>query len=422
MSPTTAMSLLALPPVRGAASLLFLLLLGGLAFSESDLRVWERGAIALGVILFGAPIWMVTCTGFLKHVRTATRGEDPTLLAWRPRRAAVVISWISLLGVVVGLPTFAMLIARDGAAVPLLVSLAAVVVGLPIATVLPRLSRWYALRQGTAWIDEAGLIVRSADEADEVRVPLRAVDGMHRTARLTDVLPDDAAALLGRGVRWRPGARAAVARWTGEGFVPTFSEVRRLGLDPGWSDDPRAELPTRLDRVVEALFWLWAFSVLIALTTGAVYAVVVAEAPWWILPVLGVAPLIGLIILVPRAWRVWRTGNRSVHLDADGWVDLLHGQGRIPWEHVERIDVHRRNVVLVSTQDAPPFRDRDLGNRLNAAVEKAQARSPVRIRSAGPGFREIGPHHLPYGPETGVHSLLRHAAVYGKKEIRRVES
>lgn len=102
-------------------------------------------------------------------------------------------------------------------------------------------------------------------------------------------------------------------------------------------------------------------------------------------------------------------------------MDLLHGQGRIPWDHVDRIEVHDRAVVLVSTPEAPPFRDRDLGNRLNAAFERLLTGSRVRIRSAGPGFLEMGPRHLPYSAVTGVHRLVRHASALGTVEVRRVE-
>lgn len=346
---------------------------------------------------------------------------DPALIAWRPRRVAVAISWAGLVGVVIGLLSVGPLVASDGDGLPAAAALLAVGAGLPIATLLPRISRWYALRQGTVWIDAAGLIVRSAEGVQEIRVRWREVGGMDGTPRPASVLPPAAAALLGSGVRWRPGAHAAVARWSAEGFAPSLEEVRRLELDPALSDDPRADLPTLGERVRDALVQLWLLGVLTAMVVGAVYAVVVTDASWPILLMLGLPALLGLIILAPRAWRTWRTGNRAAHLDDDGWVDLLHGQGRIPWDHVDRIEVHDRAVVLVSTPEAPPFRDRDLGNRLNAAFERLLTGSRVRIRSAGPGFREIGPRHLPYSAGTGVHRLVRHASALGTVVVRRTE-
>lgn len=75
----------------------------------------------------------------------------------------------------------------------------------------------------------------------------------------------------------------------------------------------------------------------------------------------------------------------------------------------------------MSTPEAPPFRDRDLGNRLNAAFERLLTGSRVRIRSASPGFLEMGPRHLPYSAVTGVHRLVRHASALGTVEVRRVE-
>lgn len=413
------MKLLSLPPVRGGLSLLFLVLLGAVPASNGDLPLGARLGLMAGIVLLGAPVWMMTMSGFLRHVRTAPSEADPALLAWRPRRAAVASSWAALLGVGVGLTALGSLVTSDGGDLPLLAALLAAGVGLPLAMVLPRLSRWYALRQGTVWVDESSLIVRSAQGSEEIRVRWGELGGADLTPRPASILPPAARELLGSGVRWRPGARAAIARWLEEGFSPTLDEVRSLDLAPGWSDDPRAELPTRTERVTAALVGLWMFSVLSALLVGTAFAVLVGDAPWWVLAVFGLPALLALAILVPRAWRSWRTESRSAHLDAAGWVDLFHSQGRIPWEHIARIEVRGRTVLLVSAPDAPPFRDRDVGNRLNAAVERLQAGSPVRIRSAGPGFREIGPRHLSYGPATGVHRLVHRASALGGVEVRR---
>lgn len=101
-------------------------------------------------------------------------------------------------------------------------------------------------------------------------------------------------------------------------------------------------------------------------------------------------------------------------------MDHLHGQGLVPWEHIERIEVRERHTLVISRADAPPFRDRDLGNRMNAWLLPQMEKWPERHRipSAGPLFRGIGPRHLPYLPEMRAFEIAAEAERRGGITVR----
>ncbi|ASK64710.1 hypothetical protein CFK39_01355 [Brachybacterium avium] len=140
-----------------------------------------------------------------------------------------------------------------------------------------------------------------------------------------------------------------------------------------------------------------------ALLAGAmIWAVATGEASWWILLLLGWAPLLGVAILAPRLLRTLRTDvTRPAELSPAGWVDHLHGQGLVAWEDIESVEVRGQHTLVTARADAPRFIDRDLGNRVNHRLERWLSRSSVQVRSAGPLFREVGPHQLPYPPSPG---------------------
>lgn len=231
--------------------------------------------------------------------------------------------------------------------------------------------------------------------------------------------------LLGRRVRWRPGARAAVQRWADEGFAPTAAEVRQLHLEPAWSPDPEVQRPSAWSRWSSAAMLGWATLLCALLAAAMIWAVTAGETQWWILPVLGWAPLLAIWILVPRMLRILRTDERrAAAVTEAGWMDHLHGQGLVPWEHIDRIEVRDRHTLVVSRAEAPPFRDRDLGNRVNHRLtsEGQQRSEQFRIPSAGPLFREIGSRHLHYPPQTHAFEIAEEAERLGGATVRRSSS
>ena len=77
MSPGSAMALLSLPPVRGAAALLFLVLVGSVPFmDDSDLGILARLGLGGALVTLGTPIWVMTLQGFWRGVaRWGGRGD-----------------------------------------------------------------------------------------------------------------------------------------------------------------------------------------------------------------------------------------------------------------------------------------------------------------------------------------------------------
>jgi hypothetical protein len=408
MSQDTALALLRIPPVRGSASLLFLFMVTALPLQQGDLGLWGRLGLGVLAVMLGTAVWVSTLRGFLRDVREPRRVGEAVVVAHRPRRAARFLSWVAL-GVVVldGL----WLGAVAGTDVPdavLVPALLAFVVALPVASLLPRLSRWYADGGGRLAVSPRGLTV-VPDGAGAELLPWGSVS------------PHEALAGLSRRVRWRPGARAAVERWAEEGFTPTAAEVHGLHLEPAWSADPEAVRVSWPDRVGAVALQGWALLACGLLSAAMIWATATGHGSWWTLLLFGWAPVLGTVILAPRVVRILCTGERRpARVTPGGWVDHLHGQGLVPWERLDRIEVRERHTLLVSRVDAPPFRDRDLGNRLNAGLDHAMESWPAsrRIPSAGPLFREIGPRHLSYPPETRAFALAEEAERLGRVEVR----
>lgn len=408
VSQSTAMFFLSMPPVRGFVALLFLLMVTALPAQAGELGIGSRIALCVFALLLGTAVWVYTLRGFLRDVREPRRLGEAVIVANRPRRVARLLSWSALVAVIVEGLLFGLLIGRDDPdwAFPLIVLTFPVV--LAVASLLPRLSRWYADGAGVVAVAPHGMIVvPGRGEAVEM-FPWARVQG------------NDVTADLGRRVRWSPGAQDAVQRWVKEGFAPTAAEVRQLRLEPTWSPDPEVLRPSSWARWGIIALQGWA-TVFCALLGGAmIWAVAVGEAQWWMF-VLGWAPLLGFVILAPRVVRILRTDQRrAAEVTAAGWVDHLHGQGLVPWEHIERIEVRDRHTLVVSRADAPSFRDRDLGNRMNNWLTPRMEKWPERYRipSAGPLFREIGPRHLPYLPETRAFQIAAEAERRGGVTVR----
>lgn len=429
MSQQTATFLLSLPPVRGGVSLMFLLSLGTV-FIDDEMGLAGRLGLAVVLLLLGTVIWAVTLRGFVRDVHEPRRLEHgEVVVAARPRGAARVLSWIALGVLVVGLLMLPSLLDRDLLILP---ALAATLVALCLATALPKLSRRFVERAGQVAVSPVGLQLLDPKGAEVATIPWAAVGPVGTDDRVARSLEAPGAEQLGERVRWRAGAREAVARWTKVGFSPDAGEVRALALPREWSEDPAAHGRRWTETLASLAVFAWA-SLVCALLLGAmVFAVGSGQAPWWILAVLGWAPVIALVILVPRLVRVVRgglpapagRGGRSALLaeaTARGWDDRLHGQGLVPWEDIERLEIHGGHTLVISREAAPPFRDHDLGNRMNHRLETAMDSWPggMRIRSAGPLFREIGPRHLPYDPGSGAFLQAERAGREGWAEVRR---
>lgn len=423
MSQDTALRLLAIPPVRASAALLFLFMVTALPFQSGDLGVGGRIGLGVFVLVLGSVAWASTLWGFVRDVREPRRlGQTAVVVANRPRRAARIISWIALLEVIViGLAFSVVLSVGVPDWVGPLLALC-FVAPLAVSSLLPRLSRWYADGAGVVAVSPAGLTILTDDGGAPEVLPWHGVGSVGPSPSVAESLSVPAAGRLGRRMRWRPGAQAAVARWAEEGFAPTADEVRRLHLEPQWSVDPDAHRPSRWHRARLIGFQGWATAVCGLLGAAMIWAVAVGEAQWWILLVLGWAPLLGFVILAPRFVRILRTDERRpADIGRSGWIDRLHGQGLVPWEHIDRIEVHERHTLVVNRDGAPPFTDRDLGNRMNTWLIPRMEKWPrqYQIKSAGPLFREIGPRHLPYPPGTRAFELAEEAGRLGYVEVRR---
>lgn len=408
MNPRSATFLLSLPPVRGFASVLFLVLVTAVPVSDDDeLGAMARIVMVVVVLMLGTVIWAATLSGFVRDVREPRCLGDAVVLANRPRHLARVLSWTSLAVVILSGLSFGLLAATELSDVALLFSMLSFLVALPIASLLPRLSRWYADGAGQVAASPGGLQIVPARGGEDMTIPWTDLETVLPAASPAGSLPAVRICGLGGRVRWRPGTRAAVARWAAEGFDPTAEEARSLHLDPEWSSDPSTVRSSRTDRWGLIAFQGWATFACALLAGAMIWAVATGETSWWILLLLGWAPLLGVALLAPRLLRSLRTdANRPAEVSPAGWVDHLHGQGLVAWEDIESVEVREQHTLVTARADAPRFIDRDLGNRLNHRLERWLSRSSVQVRGAGPLFREVGPHQLPYPPESGVFTLV----------------
>lgn len=419
MSPRTSMGCLSIPPVRGVLSVLFLLILGTVPFGDGDKGVGFRIAVTLVVLMLGTIIWASTIIGFHRELREPRRLGEAVIVANRSRRVAIIVSWIAFALTVIGLVAFgicASVGARGWIAASVMLT---VLVALPTATALPWLSRRYADGAGVVAVSPTGLTITQGP--GEVRDPVRwSQIGPVQQAPYAAASLGRTADGLGARVRWRPWAGQAVARWAEEGFAPTAAEVRALGLEASWSPDPDALALSRSDRWIGIAGLAWALCACVLLVIGILAVIAQGSDSWWIGLLLVWAPILGIAILAPRLVRVLRTDvSRSATITSQGWFDILHGQGLVPWEHIERIEVHERHTVVITWPHVAPFRDQDLGNRLNHHLENTRIGSPGTIPSAGPLFREVGPHNLPYRPETRAFDLAAEAEKVGGVDVRR---
>ncbi|ATG51806.1 hypothetical protein CFK38_09940 [Brachybacterium vulturis] len=420
MSPHTARFFLSLPPVRGFFAVLFLILVTAVPFVDSELGLAARIGTVVVVLLLGLVIWAATLSGFVRDVREPRPLHDAVVVAHRPRRLARVLSWTALGVVILAGLTFVPLAATEVNDVALVLCTLSFGVSLPVASLLPRLSRWYADGAGLVAVSPDGLRL-VPDRGDQHRtIPWPQLGTVLPSSSAAQSLPTALAEDLGGRVRWRPGACAAVARWADEGFDPTAEEMRALHLEPRWSSDPSTVTSSRGDRWGLIAFQSWATLACALLAGALIWAVVVDEASWWILLVLGWAPLLGVAILAPRLLRTLRTdGKGPAEVSPAGWVDHLHGQGLVAWEDIESIEVRDQHTLVTLRADAPPLIDRDLGNRMNHRLERLQGRSPVQLRSAGPLFRAIGPRRLEYPPESGAFALVLEVEKQGRALVLR---
>lgn len=272
MSAYGAEELFRLPPVRGGVSILALVGLGYIPFEPERADLSLRIAIAVVIVLMATYIWAWTLQGLVRDLRPPRDADGSTLLAYRPHPAATVIAPIALVLGVAATVWWAA-IAGSGQAVPGSPAVTAVtaVLGLGLATALPLLSRRSTLRSGTVAVGQEGLLVTTERSREPRLIPYDTI-----AADPSEVDP-----ALGPQVRWRPGAREAVARWAADGFAPTYAEVRALGLDGRCSPDPRASLPTVGQRLREAGQKTYFAVITGVLTAASVYAGTDPSIPWW---------------------------------------------------------------------------------------------------------------------------------------------
>lgn len=411
-SPGCLAAVMSAPPLRGVTGVLMLLVLGlALFMPDVGLGLGGRAGFVVFALLLGAYPWAATLSGFLDDVGVPDAGDGATTLAHRTRGAAVTASWAALGMTILGLPLAVLLLVRAPDHPALVVTFVGAPLCLLTAALLPRLSRRYALGAGAVLATPTGLVVRlpgTREDRSEGYAGLRVVGedpcpGASLPGRLTDGLDER--------VRWRPGAREAVARWSAEGFAPTATEVRELGLDPTWSADQPATTEAGQERRTGIATHAGAVVVCALLAAALVHHGLTAEGSSRWIALLGCGPVAGLVLLVPRLARMLREDpDEPVRLDPDGWVDKYHGQGLVRWHEIAALEVHADGCVLLhSRPDERTFRDRDLANRANARVERWQRNAPVQIASAGPGYRTVGATVLVYPPQTGVRALLDEA-------------
>ncbi|MDN5821785.1 MAG: hypothetical protein L0H39_09880, partial [Brachybacterium sp.] len=226
-----------------------------------------------------------------------------------------------------------------------------------------------------------------------------------------------AGAGLGPGVRWRPGAQEAVRRWAADGFSPTFEETRRFGLDPAWSPDPRVDVTPLLERLRRSVFYAWG-SVLMAGFGGIfVWGIATGEAPWWLVVLFGWMPVVGLAVFLPRIVTSLRSTRPLAGATELGWFDIHHGRRLIPWEQVDRIDVHARVVTVVLLPRAPRDHDLTLGGERPDHTDRRRPTWSANVHTSLRVSRPAGTAELTYPPSTDTVSLATWAERHGCAQV-----
>lgn len=417
MNLSSAERFLEIPPVKAGISLGALGLIGSLVtHPEIDDLALKLVTIVV-IILFVAIPWVMTLDGFLRDLRPPLRPDGAVLLAWRPRRVAVVLSWIGLVVAVVGTVSFGVLLGVEHAGRN--VELAAVVagVGVVIATVLPRLSSAWSSRAGTVAICPDGAIITGQGGKDNLPVPVEDLRHLGRDQEVARSLPRGVRTGIGHGVRWRPGAREAIGRWAAGGFSPTFVETRRFGLDPAWSQDPRVHVPPLIERLRRSIFYAWG-SVLLAGFGGMfVWGIATGAAPWWMVVVLGWMPVVGLFIFLPRIVTSLRSERLLAGVTEQGWFDILHRRHLIPWEQIDRIEVHDLVVTVVTRPRAPRVHDLHLGGDREDHTDGHQPSWSANVRTSFRVTRPAGADELAYPPSTDTVFLAKTADRHGYAQV-----
>lgn len=361
------------PPVKGTLSVALLALMGLMARDIDDLGLVL--GVELVILIPGGYVWWVTLEGFLRDLRPPDQLRGGTPVAWRPRRAAIAMSWLGLLITVIATPIFGAVTADTYSGPAFFGSLAATVIGLLLATFLPRRSQTRSLRTGSVAVSPEGVVITNQGGQEAAALPFSDLPALGQSDVVSRSLPGQAGAALGPQVSWRPGARLAIQRWASEGFLPTSDETRSLHLDPAWSPDPRAHEPTRAQRWGNLLFNAW--MVIMLAGFGAVIVGVVVQAGtlgdgnWFVLLIFGIPSLAVAPVFGVRAVRSLRTVHHDADVSEHGWYDILHGRGIIPFEQIDRIEVHDRAVsvhVPPSTLDYPSSRETSSCARLAASL------------------------------------------------------
>ncbi|ATG51812.1 hypothetical protein CFK38_09970 [Brachybacterium vulturis] len=422
MNASMAQRLMQMPPVRAGFSLGALGLIGTITTHPEMDDLALTLVIIVVIVLFAALPWVWTLDGFLRDLRPPRRPDGAVLIAWRPRRAAVALSWVGLVAAVLGTVGFGALLGVEHSARFVAISGVAAAVGVIVATVLPRLSRAWSTSQGTVAICPGGLIVTGHGGRGSSQVLLEDLRRVRLDREVDRSLPAGAGNGLGPGVRWRPGAQEAIGRWSTEGFSPTFEETRRFGLEPAWSPDPRVDATPLLARLRQSVFYAWG-SVLLAGFGGIfVWGIATGEAPWWLVVLFGWMPVVGLAVFLPRIFTSLRSAQPFAGATELGWFDILHRRRLIPWEQIDRIEVHARVVTVVLLPRAPRVLnfDRDRGDRpgRRRPAWSASVRTSIRVS------RPAGTDELTYPPSTDTVSLATWAERHGcaqvtwKEEVR----
>ncbi|MDN5901443.1 MAG: hypothetical protein L0H74_15440, partial [Brachybacterium sp.] len=129
------------PPVKAGFSLGALGLIGSIATRPEVDDPALTLVIIVVIVLFAALPWVMTLDGFLRDLRPPRRPDGAVLIAWRPRRGAVVLSWVGLVAAVLATVGFGALLGVEDSARLVVLSGALAAAGVTLATVLPRLSR-----------------------------------------------------------------------------------------------------------------------------------------------------------------------------------------------------------------------------------------------------------------------------------------
>lgn len=405
------------PPVKAGFSLGALGLIGSIATHPEVDDPALTLAIIVVIVLFAALPWVMTLDGFLRDLRPPRRPDGAVLIAWRPRRGAVVLSWVGLVAAVLGTVDFGALLGVEHPPRSVVRVGVVAAVGVTIATVLPRLSRTWSSNQGTVAICPGGMIVTGHGGEGGSQVPIEDLRWVGLDREVGRSLPAGAGAGLGPGVRWRPGAQEAVRRWAADGFSPTFEETRRFGLDPAWSPDPRVDVTPLLERLRRSVFYAWGSALLAGFGGIFVWGIATGEAPWWLVVLFGWMPVVGLAVFLPRIVTSLRSTRPLAGATELGWFDIHHGRRLIPWEQVDRIEVHGRVVTVVLLPRAPRVhalhhdgdrRDRTGGRQPSWS---ASVRTSIRVS------RPAGTAELSYPPSTDTVSLATWAERHGCAQV-----